>query len=97
MAYFDANNMLFTNEDVRKLKLGHEGRKAEILLEDIIKKFTIFNDSFSSLIIFDYTKNKHKYLLNANKNLELEVVSARPQYETSDDMLVGIACQLDEN
>jgi len=85
IAYLDGNNMLFVDENLRKLCLSHKRSEAERLLVDLAKEMGKICNLEEIIVIFDTTKNIYNQTIGS---LKLSVCSARPNFETSDDALV---------
>jgi len=82
--YLDGNNMLYTENIIRKVQLKSP-HNAEKILAMLSGKFGFRANLNSLTLVYDYTSNIFKKNV---EGLELNVCSARPDFKTSDDALV---------
>ncbi len=84
--YLDGNNMLFVDEKLRKLCLSRRKSVSEKLIANLAIELGKKLGLEEIILIFDNSKNIYKTTIDS---LNLCVVSAKPDYETSDDALVN--------
>ena len=87
--YLDGNNMLFVESAIRRLCLNHKRRQAEKAIAALARYFLV-KKGVEVVLVFDQTKLSVKEELRNGSGwpLKFEVLSARPQFESSDDALV---------
>jgi|LauGreDrversion4_2_1035121.scaffolds.fasta_scaffold428530_2 hypothetical protein len=111
--FLDGNNMLFVREHIRKLCLKGRRKEAEEMLVRLSCEYINQTSVKHLIVIFDQTdqifpsmevsENFHKldlsesYTTSSTFNFTLEVISARPLFETSDDYLVSISQSQDND
>ena len=90
--YLDGNNILFANENIRKLYLMKKKKEAEELLEKIAKSFSLKKHLEKTVLMFDRGNEEVKieeFTLENEKKLKFEVRCAKGQ-KSSDDELVAL-------
>lgn len=86
--YLDGNNMMFVVDSLRKLCLNHASHKTERAIADIAAAWNDHMRIPQLHLIFDSTKQ-------TDPVGSVIVRSARPKYQTTDEMLVDIVRQTD--
>jgi hypothetical protein len=84
--YIDGNNMMFLTEVLRNNTLGRRRKRSEMIIYSAVEEFAKMNYFDLVVVIFDNTKQVFERVLESGT--KFAVMSARPQYETSDDALV---------
>jgi hypothetical protein len=97
----DGNNMLFVEKEIRTLFIKKKTNLAQQLLINLSIEFcNLFQNVNNLIIFFDSTDLKYdsedirenNITINNNKlGLKIKLISARPNYKTSDDALVEFA------
>jgi len=87
--YVDGNNILFVEDGIRKLAISNRKREAQKLLSDLCFQFTSSIGTFDIILVFDYTTLTFNEKISTHKRLvNFSVVSAGPNFKSSDDALV---------
>ena len=85
--YLDGNNMLFVDSFIRKLRLSRKKNEAEDILAKLIRAFSKEKSIAKTILVYDYCEKKKP--LNDENDLGIfEVLSASPEFNSSDDALV---------
>jgi hypothetical protein len=107
----DGNNMLFADDDIRKLALKGKRREAEKLLVHLALEYAKAANIDELTVIYDVTKLsfdwsklsssdelvKEGIVNETNKHIKLRVSSANPHFTNSDDALVAMAGELSKD
>jgi hypothetical protein len=107
----DGNNMLFADDDIRKLALKGKRREAEKLLVHLALEYAKAANIDELTVIYDVTKLsfdwsklsssdelvKEGIVNETNKHIKLRVSSANPRFTNSDDALVAMAGELSKD
>jgi len=84
--FLDGNNMLYCIRPIRNLVLARKMSQAQGFLRRITRDFAEIMNLENCTLMFDSTKT----LVNESR-FRFSVVSARPQFQNSDDALVELA------
>ncbi len=89
--YLDGNNMLYVEDAIRNMVIGRKSKQAEQTLADLAINFAQAIGTFNVVLIFDNTKQiGDQDVAGKNGNtVKFSVVSAAPEFKTSDDALVA--------
>jgi len=86
--YLDGNNMMFVVDSLRRLCLNRAGKKTERAIAQIAAAWNEQMHIPNVELIFDSTRQ-------LDQIGSIKVSSAQPAYKTTDDMLIEIARQTD--
>jgi len=91
--YLDGNNMLFVDDNIRKMMLSRKKKDAEKVLASLAMKFSSIAQRVEIILVFDNTNqvSEEKIICNDGKSFKFVVCSASPKYQSSDDALVDWA------
>lgn len=93
VAFLDGNNMLFADDQIRKLYLTNRKKEAEELLIETAKKFGVKKNLDKVVLVFDkgdYPPKEEQILLESKKTLAFILMCAK-EHKNADDALVTLA------
>jgi len=96
--YLDGNNMMFFECKLRNLFENHKRKEADQVLADIAFKYAELLEKVEFILVYDRTTlNITKKITSESKTSDFLVLSAFPDYQSTDDALVDWAEKLGES
>ena len=96
--YLDGNNMLYVDDNIRKLSIGRSKKKAEKIITELVVNFSREQRVPTVILIFDNTSQTSNQKLQTEQGVvDFSVRSARPSFNDSDDALVDWAGNLNDD